>query len=187
MNPEQIDRVSAPRTPPEPPLRELRLVFVPLDFVAEWRRCSETADYFARFFAFDLQPREIAATVLSTVINELIENAVKFSTDKSVPAELVVRQYGEVLTVHTVNAVAAGLARTFTETVDRINAGEPEAMFVERITHPPETGSAGIGLIILRKDYNAAITARVIADETDAGLVRVAVEVALDNHHIEQR
>jgi hypothetical protein len=187
MNTERTYGVTAARTPGEPPLRELRLDFVPLDFVAEWRRCSETADYFARFFAFDYEPRITAASVLSTVLNELIENAVKFSTDKTVRAELVVAQYGDTLNVRTINAVAPALATAFGDTIVRVVAGEPEAMFVERVTHPPETGGAGIGLIMLRKDYDARIGARIGPHASRPGLFQVEVEVNLDNRHIEQR
>src|SRR4051812_6295524 len=115
------------RAPDARPLRELRLTFVPLDFVSEWRRGSETADYFARFFAFDFQPRDVAATIISTVINELVENAVKFSAEKTAPAELVVSQYDDAVTFRTINAVSADTAAIFGETINRIVAGEPEA------------------------------------------------------------
>jgi hypothetical protein len=175
------------RASAEQPLRELRLDFLPLDFVAEWQRCSETADYFARYFAFDYAPRAPAVSILSTVLNELVENAVKFSTDKAVRAELVVAQYGDTLVARTTNAVAPALAAAFGDTVKSIVAGEPEAMFVERITHPPETGGAGIGLIMLRKDYDARIGARIAPLAALPGLLRVEVEVTLDNRQIEQR
>jgi hypothetical protein len=186
MNAEQIYGSFASVGAEERPLRELRLSFAPLDFVAEWRRCSETADYFARFFAFDFEQRETAASVISTVINELVENVVKFSGDKNAPAELLVRQYGERMTIRTSNVAAPALAAAFGDVVNRIVAGEPEAMFVERVTHPPETGSAGIGLIMLRKDYAATIGARMTPDAAYAGQLRVEVEVTLDNRHIEQ-
>ena len=59
--------------------------FVPIDLVREWSRCGQTADYMARYLAYDFADRETAASVLSTVINELVENAAKFSTDKANP------------------------------------------------------------------------------------------------------
>src|SRR5690349_25000309 len=74
------------------PLSELSLSFPPLALVAEWSRCSETADFVARFFAHDYPDRDVAGSVLSTVVNELVENAAKFSSDKSVQARVVVRE-----------------------------------------------------------------------------------------------
>ena len=45
----------------------------------------------------------------------------------------------------------------------RLVADDPEAMFADGDGHPPETGGAGIGLIVLRKDYGATIGVRLLA------------------------
>jgi hypothetical protein len=167
------------------PLSELSVTLVPLEVVAEWRRCSETADYLARYFAYDFDDREAAAIVLSTVINELVENTVKFSGDKSAPGEIVVRQFGNRISITTTNLAHPAQAETLRAAVARIAVGDPEALFAERVAHPPEVGSAGIGLIMLRKDYDARMDVRTSPDAARADLVRVEVEVTLDNREVQ--
>ena len=175
--------MTTPRLDRERPLSELSLSFVPLALVAEWARCSETADYVARYFAHDFDDRELAGNVLSTVVNELVENAVKFSSDKNVLAGLTVREYADVVQISTRNVASLAHATAFGEAVTRLARGDPEALFAERIASPPDTGGAGIGLIMLRKDYAARIGVRVTMEEA-AALVEVEVEV--DNRKVEE-
>lgn len=166
------------------PLSELSLSFLPLAVVAEWTRCGETADFVARYFAHDFGDREIAGNVLSTVVNELLENAVKFSSDKNVPAHLIVREYAERLRIVTRNVATPAQAAAFGAAVARLAEGNPEAMFAERVASPPETGGAGIGLVVLRKDYGARVGVRVTpSDEGDADVVDVVVEI--NNREVE--
>jgi hypothetical protein len=165
------------------PLAELTLSFVPLALVAEWARCSETSNFVARFFAHDYHDHELAGSVLSTVVNELVENAVKFSSDKAVAARLVVREYPECVTILTTNVVTVSQATTVAETITRLVGGDPELLFAEQIAHPPETGSAGIGLIILRKDYGATVGVRIV---DSGGAAMVDVEVTIDNKELGQ-
>ena len=169
------------------PLEELSVTFIPLDLVTEWARCGQTADYIARFLAYDFDNREHAGNVLSTVINELIENAVKFSTDKSQPAEIFVRQFGDYVSIITRNSTSEAQAASFRETAERIVAGDPESLFAEQILHPPETGGAGIGLIMLRKDYDAQLNVRIGSHDGRAGLRIVHVELTVSNREVESR
>ncbi len=167
------------------PLSELAVTLVPLEVVAEWRRCGETADYLARYFAHDFDDRETAANVLSTVINELVENTVKFSGDKRIPGEILVRQYGDRLTITTSNVAHRGDADVLIAAVDRIAAGDPEALFAERVANPPDVGGAGIGLIMLRKDYDVRMDVRTSPHVDRSDLVRVEIEVTLDNREVQ--
>ena len=176
---------SAPHADGDQPLSELSLSFVPLAVVAEWTRCGETADFVARYFAHDFYDREFAGSVLSTVVNELLENVVKFSSDKAIPARLLVREYAEGLRIVTRNVAAPAQAAAFGAAVARLAEGDPEAMFAERIASPPETGGAGIGLVILRKDYGANIGVRITPN--DAGMDVVEVEVEINAREVERR
>ena len=168
----------------ERPLSELSLSLVPLAVVAEWSRCSEAADFVALYFAHDFGDRELAGNVLSTVVNELLENAVKFSSDKSVTACLTVREFAERMSITSRNVASAGQAAAFGHAVARLADGDPEEMFAERVASPPETGGAGIGLIMLRKDYGARVGVRITPSDGD-GAAFVDVEVESDNREVE--
>ncbi len=167
------------------PLGELSITFVPLDFVTEWARCGQTADYLARFLAYDFENREAAASVFSTAINELVENAAKFSADKTQPARIVVRHDGDRVSIATRNNASAAQAASFRDVAADISAADPETLFAERLLHPPDVGGAGIGLIVLRKDYGAVVSVRTEAES--AAQSTVEVEVTIAHEEIEQR
>ena len=166
-------------------MRELGITFVPIDLIEEWTRCGETADYMARFLAHDFPDRESASVVLATVINELVENAAKFSTTNT-PRASSCGSSGTVW-IEATNIAAASQASSFGVTVARIVAGDPEALFAERVAHPPDVGGPGVGLIVLRKDYGASIDLRIEPDAQHAELMCVQVNVSVDNREVEQR
>ncbi|HEX4683881.1 MAG TPA: hypothetical protein VH277_14275 [Gemmatimonadaceae bacterium] len=176
---------SAPALDGDAPLGELSLSFVPLALVTEWVRCGETADFIARFFAHDYDERELAGTVLSTVVNELVENTVKFSSDKAVPAQLTVREYPDSLMIMTSNVVTPAQGDAFGQAIATLVSGDPEALFARQIANPPETGSPGIGLIMLRKDYGATIGARLRHPNANGAAV-VDVEVTIAGREVGQ-
>src|SRR5688572_29817692 len=67
------------------------LVFYPADFQVRWSQCSATADFFAEYFAAvpACRPADEAARAefvgtVSYIVNELVENAVKFSIGERV-------------------------------------------------------------------------------------------------------
>ena len=168
----------------EQPLSELSISFVSISMVAEWTRCSEAADFIARYFAHDFEDRELAGNVLSTVVNELLENAVNFSSDTNIPASLTVREYPARVHIASRNVASSAQANEFGEAVERLARGDPEEMFAERVASPPETGGAGIGLIMLRKDYGAKVSVRFTP--SDGGAI-VDVDVDIDNREVEPR
>jgi hypothetical protein len=165
-------------------LGELSLSFVPLSLVTEWSRCGAIADFVGRYFASDFRDREHAGSVLSTVVNELVENAAKFSSDKTATASLSVHELADRVTIVTTNAVTPAQGVAFGDIVSRVVADDPEAMFADAIGHPPETGGAGIGLIVLRKDYGATIGVRLLPPSPE-GVTFAQVEVSIDTGEVD--
>ena len=58
------------------PLSTMAVQLLPLDMIVQWKRCGQTADYIASYLAYHFRDFGRAMNVLSTVLNELIENAV---------------------------------------------------------------------------------------------------------------
>jgi hypothetical protein len=165
---------------------EICLSFIPLDLVTEWSRCGETANYLAGYLAHDFEKREIAGNVLSTVINELIENAAKFSFNKQLAAHIVVRQFDDSISIVVTNNVTASQADSFLKAAKRIGTADPDALFAEGLAYPPETGSAGLGLILLRKDYGAHLEVEAEPDREHKDLMSIRVELSILNREVEQ-
>jgi hypothetical protein len=172
--------------PPSSALGRFEVHFTPLDFVVNWARCGLTADYLGAAIAYAFERRDAAALVLSTVANELIENAVKFSDDKRCDARITVLHYGDIVSVETVNMTDARRARELEAFAAELERREPEAMFRERVartTRPGESAS-GIGLLVVKKDYSAALgfRLRALGDRSE-----VTVQAALTSEQVEAR
>lgn len=141
------------------------LVFFPADFQVRWSQCSATADFFAEYFAAvpackpaDDDARADFIGTVSYVVNELVENAVKFSIGERV--EVTVGLDCEELVVVVANQLAATRAEELSATFTELVAGDPqEQLFarVEQNAENPDAGGSGLGFLTMMSDYGAKI------------------------------
>ena len=172
----------------QPALSRLGLQFNAVDLITEWSRCSTVADFVAGFLAGNFERRNTAEMVLSTVINELIENATKFGAGPQHPIAIEALHFGDTLRIQVSNVADAEQVRVFAGRLDELLAGDLDQLFVKRLQEPV-TGigrGAGIGLLILIKDYGAQIGARILP-RAASQLYDVDVQVTLTSAEIEQR
>jgi hypothetical protein len=170
---------------PGEPLSGVAIEMPGLDLVAHWRRCGLSADFLAGYMACDFRDRKVAASVLSTVINEVLENAAKFSADEQAPVRIGVTQHGDTLRIEATNLAEAERAETFEKRLTEVLEGDPEELFVRRVEtgDRPASGDPGLGLIVLRKDYAAAIAAKIEPRATR--LSSVTVQVTLRSNEVD--
>ena len=154
-----------------------------LELVAHWKRCGLTADWLAGFFAYDFERdvRIAAETVLTTAINELIENAAKFCADKQAGVTISVHHHGDFMRIETRNRADDARIMKLRAAIDALD-GDLDALFAERIAHQAEPGASGIGLVILKKDYAARVGARIAP--TGPRLWEAHVQVTIDTEQI---
>jgi hypothetical protein len=169
-----------------PALGSADVELVPIDMIAHWHRCGATADWAAQLLACNFGHRETAANVLATVINELLENAVKFSSDKHRPIRLRVAQRGARVVIETENAASAAQAHVLEAHVAAMLAdrGELFGRLIAR-AEAGEVGAPGIGLLVVRRDFGATLGVELSPLGDDDQLVRV--RVTLDAESLEQR
>lgn len=169
------------------PLSTLELRFVPLDYVMHWHRCGLAADYFAAHVAYTFDNRDAAREVLATVVNELLENAVKFSSDKSLPASLGLNHFGDWLAIETRNRTDARRAAALDVLVRDFAAQPAEALFLARIESPASsaTSPSGLGLLVLKKDYGVRLT--IECQPVSEDLFEVFVQALIHTQELEVR
>jgi hypothetical protein len=166
-----------------PPLGSAEVELVPLDMIAHWDRCGATADWAANLLAYNFDHRDAAANVLSTVINELLENAVKFSSDKRRPIRLRVAQRADRVLVETENTADAGQARVLEAHVAAMFADRGE-LFGRLIARAAagEVGAPGVGLLVVRRDFRATLGVELSPlDDDEEQLVRVRVTLGAES------
>ena len=169
-------------------ISELRLELLPIDLIVQWRRCSKMADFLAGYFEYHFEDRPVAAQVLSTGLNELIENLAKFSANKQQPVSVEINHYGELLTVTTENEAARPQATALRARLARMATTDPEELFLEQLEHTASSDRAasGLGLINLKKDYGARLAAEIRAVPDDPERFVVTLQLELDVDAIER-
>jgi hypothetical protein len=141
------------------PTSDLSMDFVvPLEFMNQWERVGLVSDFLARFQAFNSTEHKISLNTLSTIINELIENSVKFSMDKNKLVSLSLRQFESGISIETINTTNEKNAISLDRFTERLTNSDPETLFFERIEESAisNSNSSGLGLLSILKDYNDA-------------------------------
>src|SRR5262245_38591774 len=146
------------------PISELLIRLLPLDLVAHWGRCGMTADYMAHFLAYNFENAAIAQNITSTVLNELVENIIKFSADKHREVSIEMCHFGETLSITTRNSTSPARAESLAAFVQRLISEDLEVMFLQQIeqTAAADKPASGLGLLTLMRDYNARLGVRII-------------------------
>ena len=158
---------------------EIRIL--PKDFNTEWQRCGQTADYLASYLAHHFEDFEMAMNVLSTVLNELIENSVKFSASQHEWVSISASFSGKAVILEATNSATAEQLELFTAFVERLLSEDVEDLFLARIEDSDfgvESGS-GLGLITIKKDYLSGIGVR-FQQRPISDLYDVSVQLHLD-------
>jgi hypothetical protein len=167
-------------------LSRLRIEFFAVDAITEWSRCSMVADFVAQFVAANFDDRDSARMILSTLVNELVENGVKFSSRPLATVALTLLHLGDTLRVEVRNTTDAERVQRLSSWLGQLEAKDADKLFLERLEEPPGGigRGSGIGLLILKKDYGARIAARV-APDGDSFVVDM--QVTLNAEELEQR
>ncbi len=167
--------------PRSPPLSAIELEVVPIDLVTEWRRCGMVADFMADYMVHAFERRDAARSILSTVANELVENAAKFSADKRAAAHISIRHHGEVVHAEVRNEATDKHVQDLRELLADLARDDATAVFRRRMDD-----RRGLGLALLARDYGATVGATVLPAGT-GGKITVCLRVALSAAEVEQR
>ncbi len=171
----------------EPPLSKFEVKFTPLDLIAHWKRCGMTADFLAYFIAYAFENPKAALNTLSTVINELLENAVKFSANKREPVVLSFDHFGDTIRIETCNTCSGAITQRFDSFLQRLGSEDIEDLFIAQIEQNAATNrsESGLGLITMVKDHNSNLAVSIRPLEVgDAHEVRV--RVTLNANEVDQ-
>jgi hypothetical protein len=134
------------------------LSFLPLDVFDDWERCGKVADFIADYFQHNFR-LESSQNLISTVFNEVLENAVKFSPNNSRPIEVVVKKRQETLLLRITNALSHHRFGPFTEISRELFNADLDDLYLSRIEDGAADESAsGIGLILIKKDYGSRLS-----------------------------
>ena len=165
----------------------LRLFDGPIDL--SWRHCATTSDFIADLFALRFQSSrndymEVRHSI-GYLVNELIENAVKFRA----PGEIVIEASmdSECFKLKVSNDVDGENASEFQSLLAAITVGDPQDLPIQRIEAKAanaDVARSGLGLLTLMSDYGARLAwIFSSADERDRICLETYASIPISQTH----
>lgn len=157
---------------------------------AHWRRCSLSADFWAGYAALQAPgqappgrlSRQQLKHVLGYLLNELFENCAKFSAGPIGAVRYASRLGDEGLTFSFTNHIVPEAQPAFVRFIGELLAGDPEALYFERLERSAESGEpgSGLGYLTLIKDYGVRFGFRFQPVTDSSVAVTVQAHVGLE-------
>jgi hypothetical protein len=173
--------LSGTELPLPPNACRMRLVEGPLDI--SWHHCSLTSDFIGMFFSSrpgqDLSALEMRHSI-GYLVNELLENAIKFRAPGDIEIEAGVSD--ATFALYLQNEVNAETAERFQAILSEIMDGDPGELLIERIEQnasDPESHASGLGLLTLMSDYGAQLGWK-FSPARDPGIYKLETYAALE-------
>jgi hypothetical protein len=164
---------------------ELSMDFVlPLDFMQKWERCSLTSDYLAQYQSYSFYLSHKIEVLLSTIINELVENAVKFSCDTNKLVTISIRHYKKYIQIESVNVTDEANKTKLLALIDLLKSNDDiEALFLKQLeaSFMEESNNSGLGILSLIKGYKLELGIKIIPVSESCHTYRVHFQVLLPN------
>ncbi|MCB1200982.1 MAG: histidine kinase [Leptospiraceae bacterium] len=155
----------------------VKIEFHPIDLVTHWKRCGLMADFIGSFYSYSSPGKKDERILynLSTVINELIENAAKFSKQRS-PVLLTLKHYSNLLQVQVTNHVTTHVSENFKKLANTLLNSDLEELYFKKLEEKDENDTqSGIGLMMILKDYPVSMAFK-FQDHEDGKATSVTVK-----------
>jgi len=132
---------------------------LPLELMENWRNCSVVSDLVAEDYASNCINKNHAKNILSSITNELLENAVKFSYDKNKLVTLCLDTYGYSLTIETTNISKESDAKSLKKFVLNLQTKDLDTLYFEQLERSlyANDNASGLGFLSLMKDYDVSL------------------------------
>ncbi|PJZ84614.1 DUF6272 family protein [Leptospira harrisiae] len=147
------------------PSSKIEIHLKPMDLMRYWRRIGILSNFIGYFYGFsflpnipnesiDMKNSEIVNSI-STVFNELLENAAKYSYDKKADIEISLIHKGKTFEIYVRNKTNESNVVAYEASLKEIfSAKDLDKLYIEKLeTKENDPHRSGIGLIMVLKDY----------------------------------
>ncbi|TGL88604.1 ATP-binding protein [Leptospira congkakensis] len=125
-----------------------------IDMTFYWKRCDVLSNFISQFYFHSYESKRLDNNAISTIINELVENAAKYSDKENSKIFVEIKDLGTHLRVEVKNRVTPWTKTIFENKIQTIQSGNIDQLYFEALeTRNHGTGTTGIGLLMLLKDY----------------------------------
>ncbi|EKR74929.1 slr1658 superfamily regulator [Leptospira noguchii] len=160
---------------------EFTLKLRPMDLRVQWRRCSLTADYISNYCSYQEKLDSGTSNTISIVINELIENAAKFSKDRKGEIFLDLKYYSEMLKIEIKNLTDEISKNKLEKSISVLTDRNSDETYINKLKKG-EKNDSGIGLLLLSKDFPVRLG--FLINEVSSATYEVIVRAYLDLNEV---
>jgi len=160
-----------------PPEGHMEIVVKPIDMVTYWRRCGSISNFIADFYKVN-KDADFHENLISTIFNELIENASKYSTKRESNIGIDVKLYNNILKLEVKNSSNRTNFLGLRKRLEKLLTTEDlDGLYLnEMVAKSRGDINSGIGLLLMLKDYNVKMGAKFIED-SDKELFNIIFQV----------
>lgn len=151
------------------------------EIMEHWSRCGLLANFGASYLAVGCATRKNIANSLSFIINELLENAAKYSQPKEGRISIALLEKDSAITIEIQNSILPSqiegldeLARRMIDQ-DYVNTRYIEMMIANASAKSPT--KSGIGLLTIVSYFKADMSFRIAGTEGGGSLFSVQVNI----------
>lgn len=128
------------------------------DMAFYWKRCDVLANFISQFYFYSYESKQIDKNTISTVINELVENAAKHSDKENNKITIEIKDLGNQLRIEVKNKITPWMKAIFENKILTLQTNPINDLYFEAL-EANNRGNAnfGIGLLRLLKDYQLPI------------------------------
>lgn len=119
-----------------------------------WKRCDVLSNFISQFYFHSYESKRLDKNAISTIINELVENAAKYSDKENSKIYIEIKDLGSDLRLEVKNRVTPWMKAIFENKIQTIQQGNINQLYFDALeSRNNGSGSEGMGLLILLKDY----------------------------------
>jgi len=122
--------------------------------MSQWKRIGMVSDFTAEFFGQHQNLGNLTKNSVSTVVNELVENAAKFAKPRNGLIDLDFKFYSSIIKIEVRNIVSDRMRSNFELNIKRYLTGDIEKMYYDHLENlVSKSDTSGIGYLLMYKDY----------------------------------
>lgn len=158
----------------------VNMTLMPSDLGGYWNRCGLTADFGAAFMAFCFPGQGNARNSLSFILNELVENSVKFSNNRENRLNINLIEVDNYIVFEVINSIDTKHYRSFKDYLkEYLLADNMTEKYFELMSDQERLEKkSNLGLMTILNNFNLKLGVQFEQDEEE-GAYEVKVQVII--------
>ncbi|BDA77881.1 histidine kinase [Leptospira kobayashii] len=151
------------------------------DMTFHWKRCEIVSNFVSQFYSGSDGDKSVDANSASTIINELIENAAKYSEKENSKIYIEIKDLGNKLRVDVKNKVSSWTKLNFEKLMQIIASGNVNQMYFDALeSKHTEDKTSGIGLLMLLNDYHLNLGYKIKSNQQDNFEITIRAHIPIE-------